>query len=219
VGPLPQRPSVSVASAPSPTERPGTVAKPPQLHISPLLFVWPVLGVFIPFILFLLVIAGLAYGLRRFVPRGRSWDDLPYQKAERLLTPAERTFYEALCTAIDERWRIFAKVRLGDLLEVPYGTMNRRLYRNRIDQKHVDFVLCSATSFAPVLAIELDDRSHERWEARQRDAVKDAALQAAGLPVLRVHVTETHTPAELRERIDGLLRHLAVDDEWAALKL
>lgn len=218
-GPVPPRPSGRVASASPPTERPGPVNKPPQLHIDPWFFVRPVLGVLLPFMLVLLMIAGLAYALRRFVPRGRRWDALPYRMAERLLTPAERTFYDALCTAIDGRWRIFAKVRLSDLLEVPYGTTNRRLYRNRIDRKHVDFVLCATTSFAPVLAIELDDRSHERWDARQRDAVKDAALQAAGLPILRVEVTERYAPAELRELIDGRLRHPAVEDAWVALEL
>jgi Protein of unknown function (DUF2726) len=35
---------------------------------------------------------------------------------------------------------------------------------------HVDFVLADASTPAPVLVIELDDRSHDRAEAKERDA-------------------------------------------------
>jgi Protein of unknown function (DUF2726) len=218
-GPFPLRPSVNVVPASAPAERLPTPNKPPQLHIDPWLFVRPVFGTLIPFMLVLLAIAALAYAVRRFTSRSGGQDDLPYQKAERLLTPAERTFYDALRKAIDGRWSILAKVRLGDLLEVPYGTMNRRLYRNKIDRKHVDFVLCAAHDFAPLLVIELDDSSHDRWDAQRRDAVKDAALRAAGLPLLRVDVAGTYAPAELRERIDGRLSRPAVEHEWAAVEL
>ena len=136
---------------------------------------------------------------------------LPYEKAGPLLTPAERSFYGVLEQAIDGH-RIFAKVRLSDLIEVAHGTSRRQAYRNKIDRKHADFVLCDAHSMAPRLVIELDDRSHDRLGRRERDAFVDAALEAAGLPILHVVAKRAYTPAELRSLI---ARHLAETDDQA----
>jgi hypothetical protein len=55
-----------------------------------------------------------------------------------------------------------------------------------VRQKHVDFLLCDREKVGPVLVIELDDASHQREDVRERDGAKDAILQAAGLPILRV---------------------------------
>jgi hypothetical protein len=39
-----------------------------------------------------------------------------------------------------------------------YG--KNRSWMNRIDRKHVDFLICDPGSMAPALAVELDDGSH-----------------------------------------------------------
>ncbi|HEX7550916.1 MAG TPA: DUF2726 domain-containing protein [Candidatus Methylomirabilis sp.] len=140
-----------------------------------------------------------------FRQRGRTvtgGESLPYEKVGSLLTAAERSFYGALCQEMDSRYQIFAKVRLSDLVEVPRGTPRILWYRNMITQKHVDFVLCTATDLTPQLVIELDDSSHARRDRRKRDAFVDAALAAAGLPILRVPTQRAYAPAELRAMIE-----------------
>jgi hypothetical protein len=67
---------------------------------------------------------------------------MPYQKKWYLLSPAERDFYEALRQAVGNRYLIFAKVRLLDLLWLPQNLSNRQTHMNRVQAKHVDFVLC-----------------------------------------------------------------------------
>jgi len=63
-----------------------------------------------------------------------------------------------------------------------------------------------AATTAIRLVIELDDKSHRRPEARERDAFKDAALDAANVPVLRVAVTRSYHVAQLREGIVAAIK-------------
>ena len=89
-----------------------------------------------------------------------STGSLPYQKKWYLLSPAERDFYETLCQAAEDRYLIFTKVRLLDLLWLPDNMKNRILYIRRVASKHVDCVLCHPRTVAPALVIELNDASH-----------------------------------------------------------
>ena len=130
---------------------------------------------------------------------------LPYRKSEHLLTPAERSFFGVLGQAIDNDLYIFAKVRLSDLLWLPQSTKNRQSYMNRIQSKHVDFVLCDSATTQPRLLIELDDSSHQRARRRSRDAFLDEAVRRAGLPILRVPAKRSYAPEELRQLISSLL--------------
>jgi hypothetical protein len=68
-------------------------------------------------------------------------EDYPYQREDYLLSCAERTFYNSLYTAVGSDLQVFPKVRLIDLVKVRLGTANTQGYKNRIDRKHVDFVV------------------------------------------------------------------------------
>ncbi|HUS17746.1 MAG TPA: DUF2726 domain-containing protein, partial [Chloroflexia bacterium] len=90
------------------------------------------------------VLAILAVGglwLRR--PAGPAPLAYPYRKRDALLTAAERSFYGVLLQAVDGTWQVFVKVRLADLLYIPGDTDGRQSAWNRIQSKHVDFVLCT----------------------------------------------------------------------------
>lgn len=130
---------------------------------------------------------------------------LPYRKCDSLLTRAELSFHAALRQAVDARWSIQAKARLADLLCLPKGTSDRQKHLNRIVAKHVDFVLCDSKTFEPLLAIELDDASHARADRARRDAFVEAALAAAGLPLLRIRAANSYAPSELRARFEDSL--------------
>lgn len=128
-------------------------------------------------------------------------DALPYRKKDYLLTKAERSFYEVLRAVVVDEMLIFAKVRLADLVWLPKGTTNWQAHFNRVQSKHIDFVLCDLQKIAPVLAIELDDASHGRDSRQRRDLFVNAALNGAGLPILRVKVKRAYAPNELAKLI------------------
>jgi len=125
---------------------------------------------------------------------------LPYRTADSLLTPAEISFYHTLQGVLPEGLLLCPQVRMADVLFVTNMRRNYG-YFGRISQKHVDLVVCDAQTLKPVVAIELDDGSHQRSERRSRDAFVDEAFAAAGLPLLRFQVQRAYQPNELLERI------------------
>jgi hypothetical protein len=128
----------------------------------------------------------------------------PYKLAQSLLTPSEAAFYVALLLAAGQRYVVFAKVRLADLCHNLDRWADTRAF-NQLSSKHVDFVLCDAATFRPVLAVELDDRSHLRANRRHRDAFVDGVFHTMGLGVYRQWVRRSYDPAAIARGIEDAL--------------
>lgn len=131
-----------------------------------------------------------------------------YEAVPALLTPAERSFFGVLQLAVSSDYQIFAKVRLADIVR-PVRSPSRSGWQsafNRITGKHVDFVLCDSSHLGVVAVIELDDRTHERFERGVRDWLVDSALADARIPVLRVSARQSYSPTQIREQVESLFR-------------
>ena len=102
-----------------------------------------------------------------------------------LLSRGEAAFHRALCDAVEGRWLVMCKVRLADIVSCSSADWLRG-HGGKISQKHLDFVLCDAGTSAIVLAVELDDRTHDAPERRARDSFVDEVLATAGVRLLRV---------------------------------
>ena len=158
-----------------------------------------------PLLLALSVMLGvllLGILLRIFAPRRQ----VAYRLTD-FMSPAERAFFSVLNQAAGEDWRVFAKVRIADVL-TPAKGLNRSRWQsafNAISAKHFDFLLCDPADCAPTLAVELDDKSHEKASRQKRDRLVEAACASAGLPLLRVKVARTYAVAEIRTQIQDLL--------------
>lgn len=134
---------------------------------------------------------------------------LPYRRKDYLLTQAERSLFGVLSEAVKDRYFIFAKVRLADLVWLPKGTDSWQSHFNRVQSKHIDFVICDRASIRPMLCVELDDASHGRASRQTRDAFVDAALLAAGLPFIRIRAAKAYNVAELRRQIEAAVNGVA----------
>lgn len=122
----------------------------------------------------------------------------PFHLRDDFLSPAELSFFQVLRTVTGEQVVACAKVSLGDLFFAQTGDPRKnRAVANRIDRKHVDFLLCESATMRPMLGIELDDRSHERPDRKARDELVEGVFKAAGLPLLRVPVRQGYSPNEL----------------------
>jgi len=156
-------------------------------------------------ILFVIAIAVIAAKRKSRDPSEAS--ELPYVKQDTLLTNAERSFLGVLEQAIGDRFRIYAQVRLADLLAVKSGTgkSQRISAQNKINAKHADFVLCDVTTLEIVCAIELDDSSHQKTNRKERDAFLEMACAAAGLPLARFPAKSGYVVADVRAAIYSLL--------------
>jgi very-short-patch-repair endonuclease len=113
--------------------------------------------------------------------------------------------WHPLYQAVKGRYRIFCKVRLADVVYVPGLDRDERRWFRRIGAYHVDFVLCDPETTAPLLVVELDDRSHQNERQTQRDEFKDKVLAAASVPVYRVRAAEAYDPAELAANVNRMI--------------
>jgi hypothetical protein len=130
----------------------------------------------------------------------------PYRVLDSILTQTELTFYRVLKQAVGGTYTIACKVVLRDIFEVTPETQNLIAFRNKIDRRHVDFLLCDPGTMRPVAGIELDDRSHERASAQSGDQFKDGLYQATGLPLVRIPVRDSYDAIELQGSIAAEIR-------------
>jgi very-short-patch-repair endonuclease len=160
--------------------------------------------------LYIGVVIILVVGIVAFFLQGGfegSDDKLKYRYNRRnfFLTRAERECYDALCEAVGTEYRIFAQVHLPTLLDHTVRGQNWRAALAHINRKSVDFVLCDKAYLSPKLAIELDDKSHERPDRQERDREVERILKEAGVPLLRIENRGTFNAADLAQRIKEVL--------------
>jgi hypothetical protein len=123
----------------------------------------------------------------------------PFYRRKSLLTHNERDFYKALC-AVVRGYAILAKVRLVDLIGADDRHKFWQANFRRVCSKHIDFVVCDS-DLRPILAIELDDLSHQREDRRRRDSDINQLFAAVSFPLLRIAVQDQYRPEELSQRI------------------
>mgnify|MGYP002397477254 CR=1 FL=1 len=133
---------------------------------------------------------------RRFAARRRQ-ESLPYESRGTLLTKGEAAFYGPLQKAVGTEFQIMCKVRVADVLTCSEADW-RRGYGGAISQKHLDFVLCEPGTTRIILAVELDDRTHEAPHRQRRDRFLNETLYAAGIRLLRIRARAEYSVEILR---------------------
>lgn len=132
--------------------------------------------------------------------------DFPYHLQDEFLSPAEQSFYLVLKHLVSERAIIWTKVALGDLFYVKSSDRSKyRTLTNKIDRKHVDFLLCDPKTVRPLVGIELDDKSHQRGDRKVRDEFVEMVYRAANLPLLRIPAQRAYSTSELASLLSPLI--------------
>ena len=128
-----------------------------------------------------------------------------------LLTPAEKIFFYSLVTfAKSNGLTVVMKVRAADLIE-PRKTLTKNEWWKRfrfLSQKHIDFVLLDL-DMKPVIAIELNDRSHLEKERALRDVELMNAFLNASFPILFVPARSRYNQVLLSQAIVRELNRFA----------
>ncbi|NCU42014.1 MAG: DUF2726 domain-containing protein [Candidatus Moranbacteria bacterium] len=140
----------------------------------------------------IIIILVLRLALIYLKRKNKKEEILPYKKQESLLTSKEKEFFTFLLETISSKYFVFPKVRMCDIISVP-KMENKEYYHffNKIQSKHVDFLLCNKETLEPILAIELDDSSHKKVTRRLRDISVNAIFESANLPIL--HIPTAHS--------------------------
>lgn len=127
---------------------------------------------------------------------------LPYEANKTLFSPAERSFLGVLDSALGEEFRVFGKVRVGDIAKVKPG-LNRSASQgalNKIAYKHFDYIVCRASDLAVVCAVELNDQSHSTKRARIRDELIEGICKVISLPLMQVTARESYSTQEVLDQ-------------------
>lgn len=152
-------------------------------------------------ILILILIVVILIGVFAFLKRGvgeerenkkESDDYKHYVKRNYLMSKVEHEFFKALQETVKDKYYIVPQVQLSKIIEVNKYEKNKRVYRNKIDRKSVDFVLFNKEYFTPYMVIELDDSSHMLPEREERDGFIDSILNRVGIKVVHIKTAQSY---------------------------
>jgi hypothetical protein len=116
--------------------------------------------------------------------------------AKKPLTQPEQILYHRLVAAMPQ-CIVLAQVQLSQVLGVQKG-FNFREWNNHINRMSLDFIVCLKDSTI-IAAVELDDKTHEKATRIEADAKKGKALSAAGIELIRWHVSALPDEPAIRQ--------------------
>jgi hypothetical protein len=124
-----------------------------------------------------------------------------YRAKSSLMTNAENEFFNMLMDAIGARYFVFPQVHLSAILDHNVKGQNWKAAFRSINGKSVDYVICDKTSRKPLIAIELDDYTHNAEDRKQRDIEVERILGEARIHLLRFTNYKTISRDEIRRQI------------------
>ena len=122
------------------------------------------------------------------------------------MTKTEHECYKVLSKILGDRFYLFAQVHLSTIVDHKVKGQSWKGAFSHINQKSVDFVVCSKDYISPVLAIELDDSTHGRPDRQKRDVEVERILEDANVPLLRIENNGRFDPGELGRNIKTKLQ-------------
>lgn len=124
-----------------------------------------------------------------------------YGRKDYFMNRAEHEFFDILTGVVGSSYYVFPQVHLSTILEHRIKGQDWRAAFRRINGKSVDFVICDKAYIKPLLAIELDGRSHDIEAVRQRDAEVERIFEGAELRLLRIANHGSPNRDEIKRRI------------------
>jgi hypothetical protein len=123
-----------------------------------------------------------------------------------MLTVAEAKFFRSLEQAVGGQYLVCPQVPLWTFIDIRSNHAGAAAaFTNRINLKRVDFILVDRRTLTVRMAIELDDRSHQRSDRQRRDAFVETVLKQAGVPLIRI-------PAARAYESQAIRMHLGIDE-------
>lgn len=123
-----------------------------------------------------------------------------------MLTPTEQVFYNQLKEALKHYdVEIHYKIRLADIFKVKYRNKYYETNFSRIMAKHIDFIVADKNKAEAIIAIELDDASHEKEESYKNDTFKNILFEASDIRLHRIKVQPIYDFTELKQMLKSYL--------------
>lgn len=124
-----------------------------------------------------------------------------YSRSNFLISRPEHEFFDILVEILGGQYYVFTQVHLPTILDHKIIKQNWKGAFSHINGKSVDFIICNKAYIKPLLAIELDDKSHEREDRIERDSEVERMLEEAGMPLLRFNNHGNFNKEEIRHLV------------------
>lgn len=109
-----------------------------------------------------------------------------YYNKKPILTYREKIFYRHLQQKVRSEFIIVPQAVISSFISCKY-----KKYRTKIDKKTVDFLIVNY-EFEPVVAIELDDKSHLRPDRIERDRFVNQLMYDTNIKIARIEVGKSY---------------------------
>ncbi|MEO3878286.1 DUF2726 domain-containing protein [Rheinheimera fenheensis] len=151
-------------------------------------------------LLILLLVVVVALVASRFIDSGNPF---PLQKKTSLFSPVERSFMQLLEKAVGNDYKILNRVKLADLMELKSGISDKARASTlvKLNAKYLDFVLCDPNDFSVIAVLDLVNNSSKDGHKAVPDWFVNGALDAAGVPYLRMKIKAGYTAADIQAAI------------------
>jgi anti-sigma B factor antagonist len=145
----------------------------------------------------MLLLGAVILAVRRW--RAGAAEKVSFVRAGPLLSSLEREFRDVARRALAPEFDVHAKVSLADVVRpAPASSpLLRDKALQRLRKEHVDYVVCSRGTSRILGVIDLDTTEPGHHADRE---FFDAALDAAGLPVLHIEAREQYDALVLRQQ-------------------
>lgn len=155
-------------------------------------------------LLILMLVIVVAMVASRLVDQGNPF---PLQKKTSLFSPVERSFLQLLEKAVANEYKVLNRVKLADVMDIKNGVSDKSRSNTmmKLNAKYLDFVLCDPQDFNVVAVIDLVNNTSKDGHKAVPDWFVNGALDAAGVPYLRIKIKAGYTAAELQAAIASKL--------------
>lgn len=126
---------------------------------------------------------------------------LPYERADTLISPTQQSILFLLEEALDERYSVFSKIRLQDVVRVnpDLSPGQHKAAMKRLTSEPLDLVICEKknTAILGVVLLNGPEAPPENgYVCRETDI--ESVLAVAGIPVVHIDASRAYTLDEIR---------------------
>lgn len=153
-------------------------------------------------VLAMVLIAGV-YMWRRSAAGG----DFAVQRRSKLLSPAEKKFFECLVAALSDDFHIFTKVAMPDVIQpspVAGGFESKKILA-RMKGECLDYVLCKKEDLSIFGIIELEnfEKSDSQKDKAEREQLINSVCKSAHLRLFYFDVRQDYQGVDIRRLVTG----------------
>ncbi|OGD69161.1 hypothetical protein A3E89_00975 [Candidatus Campbellbacteria bacterium RIFCSPHIGHO2_12_FULL_35_10] len=134
----------------------------------------------------------------------------PFYLRQRILDDREQALFINLKKQLENKYTVLSKVRIEDFVGVKNDNLKKNEHfglRNRIKSRHVDFLICDLNTTRPLLAIELDGTSHNRYDRKERDNMLNRIYKDINLRYIHIKVGD-----DFEQRAEEIKNNLELSD-------